>query len=66
MDASQASALLRHGLGLWTGRPYSELGYEPALINEANRLADARVAALELRFEADLMLGRHEQIVSEI
>jgi DNA-binding SARP family transcriptional activator/WD40 repeat protein len=66
MNASQASALLRSGLGLWTGRPYGDLGFEPALSDEANRLAEARVAALELRFEMDLILGRHEQIVSEI
>jgi DNA-binding SARP family transcriptional activator/WD40 repeat protein len=66
MDASRASALLRHGLGLWTGRPYGDLGFEPALYDEAKRLADERVAALELRFEVDLVLGRHELIVSEI
>jgi DNA-binding SARP family transcriptional activator/WD40 repeat protein len=66
INASQASALLRHGLGLWTGRPYGDLGFEPALYDEANRLADERVAALELRFEVDLVLARHEQIVSEI
>jgi DNA-binding SARP family transcriptional activator/WD40 repeat protein len=66
LNASQASALLRHGLGLWTGRPYGDLGFEPALYDEANRLSAERLAALELRFEVDLILGRHEQIISEI
>ncbi len=65
-DPVRASDLLRTGLGLWTGRPYGELGYEPALYSEANRLSGARVGALELRFEVDLLLGRHEQIVPEI
>lgn len=66
LDAAGAAALLRSGLGLWTGAAYGDLGFEPALSGEANRLAEVRVGALELRFEVDLLLGRHGQIIPEI
>jgi DNA-binding SARP family transcriptional activator/WD40 repeat protein len=65
-DPAGAATMLRRGLGMWAGTAYGDLGFEPALSGEANRLAEERVAALELRFEVDLLLGRHEQIVSEI
>jgi DNA-binding SARP family transcriptional activator/WD40 repeat protein len=65
-DTARAGDLLRRGLGLWTGTPYGDLGFEPALFDEANRLAESRLAALELRFEVDLLLGAHEQIIPEI
>jgi len=65
-DAAGAAMMLRRGLGMWAGTAYGDLGFEPALFGEANRLAEERVAALELRFEVDLLLGRHEQTVSEI
>ena len=62
----KAADALRRGLGLWTGMPYGDLGHEPALRAEALRLAKERIAALELRFEVDLELGRHDQIIPEV
>jgi DNA-binding SARP family transcriptional activator/WD40 repeat protein len=66
VDAPEAALLLRRGLGLWTGTAFGDLGHEPALLETAERLAGERVAALEMRFEVDLLLGRHEQIIPEI
>jgi WD40 repeat protein/DNA-binding SARP family transcriptional activator len=66
VDAAEAALLLRRGLGLWTGTAFGDLGHEPALLETAERLAGERVAALETRFEADLLLQRHELIIPEI
>lgn len=65
-DPSQATELLRRGLSLWTGPAYGDLGYEVALIPEVSRLTTARAAALEARFETDLLVGRHEEVIPEV
>jgi DNA-binding SARP family transcriptional activator len=64
-DFPRAAELLRSALGLWRG---------PALANateyltgeEAERLEEARANALEHRIDADLALGRHEELVPEL
>lgn len=61
-----ASELIRQALGLWRGPPYGDLGYEEALIADATRLNEERIAAQEMRFEADLACGRHEALIPEI
>lgn len=61
-----ASELLREALGLWRGPPYGDLGYEEALIADAAQLNEERIAAQEMRFEADLACGRHEALIPEI
>jgi DNA-binding SARP family transcriptional activator len=61
----EAGELLRQALDLWHG---------PALANVTEHLQDielpsleeARTRALEDRFDADLALGRHEQITGEL
>lgn len=65
-DPSDANELLRRGLSLWTGTAYGDLAHELALIPEVTRLTDARAAAVETRFETDLLLGRHEEVVPEV
>lgn len=64
-DPLHATELLRRGLSLWTGPAYGDLGYEVALIPEVSRLTTARAAALEARFETDLLLGRHVEVIPE-
>jgi DNA-binding SARP family transcriptional activator len=65
-DPERAAALLREGLELWRGPPLAELAYHVALSEEAARLEEARLAALEVRIEADLARGRHADVVAEL
>jgi DNA-binding SARP family transcriptional activator len=65
-DAASASALLREGLALWRGPAYVELAEVPSAQAEAARLEQERLAVIELRFAADLALGRHAALVSEL
>jgi predicted ATPase/DNA-binding SARP family transcriptional activator len=65
-DAAEAGRLLRQALGLWRGRPLAEFAdaaFAPGVIT---RLEDARLTAIEDRVEADLMLGGHGELTSEL
>ena len=64
--AQQAADLLREALALWRGPALAEFAAEPFAQPEGARLEELRVAALEARLEADLALGRHESVVSEL
>jgi DNA-binding SARP family transcriptional activator/WD40 repeat protein len=61
----EASTLLREALQLWHGRPFEDLDV-PAFMLEASRLEELRLAALELRIEADLRMGRHFDVLGEL
>jgi ABC-type transport system substrate-binding protein/DNA-binding SARP family transcriptional activator/sugar lactone lactonase YvrE len=65
-EPERAAGLLREALGLWRGEPLADLADEPALADEIRRLADARAVAVEDRVDADLGLGRHGALVSEL
>lgn len=65
-EPARASALLQHAIGLWHGPAYGELADHPALHGEAVRLDGLRLSAMELRFDADLALGRHTELVDEL
>ena len=65
-DASAARELLGSALGLWRGEPLADLAYEPFAQGEIASLEEARLAALEDRFDADLALGRHRDLVGEL
>jgi DNA-binding SARP family transcriptional activator len=64
-EPEKAAERLRAGLSLWRG---------PALANvrgaaveaEAARLNELRLVALEIRIEADLARGRHDEVVGEL
>jgi DNA-binding SARP family transcriptional activator/class 3 adenylate cyclase len=62
----QAAAALDEGLALWRGEPLADLAYEPFAQREVARLADLRVAALELRIDARLALGGHTEVIGEL
>jgi DNA-binding SARP family transcriptional activator len=62
---SAAAQLLRDGLALWRGAPLAELDAPFARAGRA-RLEEQRLAALELRIDADLELGRHAELVPEL
>jgi DNA-binding beta-propeller fold protein YncE len=62
----EAASALRESLALWRGAPLAGLEGEPFARDAAGRLDDLRLAALELRVEADLALGRHAALVGEL
>ena len=59
-------SLLDAALGLWRGEPLADLAYEPFAQGEIARLEEARLAAVEDRIEADLMLGHDRDVVGEL
>src|SRR5262249_15021707 len=65
-DAEAAAGLLRESLELWRGTPLADVAFEPFAQAEIARLDDRRLVALEERIEADLALGRHDDLVGEL
>jgi DNA-binding SARP family transcriptional activator len=65
-DAVSAEVALRDALGLWRGTALADFTYEPFAQTEISRLEELRLVALEARVEADLALGRHAELVSEL
>jgi predicted ATPase len=65
-DVVTARERLGAALPLWRGRAYGELADEEHLHAAAVHLDDLRVAVLEDRVEADLQLGRHAALCSEL
>ena len=64
--AEQAARDLRDALALWRGRPLADLESEPLYRVIAERLDGAWLDAVELRVEADLSLGRHAALATEL
>jgi len=65
-DPTAAARCLRDALELWRGQPLADFAYESFAQAEIARLQEARLAALEDRIDADLALGRQEQLVGEL
>ena len=65
-DASRAAGVLREALALWRGPALAEFRYEEFAQREAARLEEARLGALEARIDADLALGREDELVPEL
>ena len=61
-----AAASLRAALQLWRGSPLADLSYEPFAQADIGRLEEMRLGAVEDRIDADLALGRHTDVVSEL
>lgn len=57
---------LRGALGLWRGSALSNISAGPVLSSHIVQLEENRLAALELRIEADMKLGRYRQVVGEL
>ncbi len=57
---------LRRALALWRGAPLADFAYEPFAQAERARLEELRLTTIEQRIEADLRLGRHADLVSEL
>jgi hypothetical protein len=64
--ASEASARLHEALSLWRGAALAEFTYESFAQAAIARLEEIRLAAVELRIDTDLALGRHDELVGEL
>src|SRR5581483_5131850 len=64
--AGEASAGFRAALELWRGPALAEFTSEPFAPAEGARLEELRLHALEGRLDADLALGRHEDLAGEL
>ena len=65
-DADDALALLQQAEVLWRGQPLADFTYEPFAQATIARLEELRVSAREELIEAQLALGRHDEVVSEL
>jgi DNA-binding SARP family transcriptional activator len=64
--AADASARLCDALALWRGPVLADFAYESFAQAAIARLEEIRLAAVELRIDADLALGRHHELVGEL
>jgi DNA-binding SARP family transcriptional activator/Tfp pilus assembly protein PilF len=65
-DPERAAMLLADSLTLWRGRALADVPLSAFVAAEAGRLEELRLAATELRIEADLACGRHRLVVPEL
>ena len=64
--AERRAALMREALQLWRGPPLGDFPYEGFAQNEAARLEELRLTAVEERIEAELELGGGAELVGEL
>jgi len=64
-STAEAVELLRRALGVWRGEPLDGVT-APGADTDRTRLAELRVGLLEARFDAELELGRHAELVAEL
>jgi len=64
--AGRASAVLGEALALWRGAPLADFRFEPFAQADIARLEELQAGVVEDRIEADLALGRHAHVVSEL
>src|SRR5215469_2158156 len=62
----RAAEILAEALGLWRGRALADVPSSALVTAEAGRLEESRLAALELRIEADVGCGLHAQLIPEL
>ena len=64
--AADAAERLRDALALWRGPALADFAYESFAQAAIARLEEMKLAAIELRIDADLALGRHDELVGEL
>jgi DNA-binding SARP family transcriptional activator len=62
-EADRRPGIVDEALQLWRGPPLSDFAYEPFAQNEAARLEELRLTAVEERMEAELELGGAAELV---
>jgi DNA-binding SARP family transcriptional activator len=65
-DPERAAAQLAEALALWHGSPLADVPPTTMVETEAERLADLRLDAAELRITAELACGSHAQVIPEL
>jgi len=65
-EVERAAETLRTALALWRGPPLADFRYSDFAQAEIARLEERRLVANEERIEAELALGRHADLVSEL
>ncbi|PWI15250.1 hypothetical protein DI272_14530 [Streptomyces sp. Act143] len=65
-DFPDAARHLREALALWSGTAFADVQAGTQLEMEIRRLEESRLCALDQRIEADLRLGRHRELLSEL
>ncbi len=63
---ADASGRLGDALSLWRGPALADFAYESFAQAPIARLEEIRLTAVELRIGADLVLGRHDELVGEL
>ncbi len=64
--AADAAERLRDALSLWRGPALADVAYESFAQAAIARLEEIRLTAVELRVDADLALGRHDEVIGEL
>jgi DNA-binding SARP family transcriptional activator len=62
----RATSTLRRALSLWRGNALADVPCGPLLEQHAAHLDESRIATLELRIRADMLLGRYRRLVAEL
>jgi DNA-binding SARP family transcriptional activator len=65
-DPAGAAGHLAEALALWHGSPLADVPPTPLVEAEAERLAELRLDAAELRIAAELACGSHAQVIPEL
>ncbi|WP_405619781.1 AfsR/SARP family transcriptional regulator [Streptomyces sp. NBC_01511] len=65
-EAGRAADILGRALALWRGSVLIDVPTGPVLETEILGIEETRTRALELRIEADLLLGRHAELLGEL
>jgi DNA-binding SARP family transcriptional activator/tetratricopeptide (TPR) repeat protein len=61
-----ASEQAHSGLALWRGAPLADVESDLLATRDVPRLAELQVQAVEVRLHADLRLGRHAEVITEL
>jgi WD40 repeat protein/DNA-binding SARP family transcriptional activator len=65
-EPGEAARSLREALGLWRGPPLADFAYEPFAQAAIAQLEELQLGAVEERIEADLAVGRDQELVGEL
>ncbi|HEX6871399.1 MAG TPA: BTAD domain-containing putative transcriptional regulator [Micromonosporaceae bacterium] len=65
-DPARAAAVLAEALELWRGPALADVTAGDVLSAQLTRLEETRLSVLDLRMEAELRLGAHKSLISEL
>ena len=61
-----AAEQARAGLALWRGEPLADVGSDLLAARDVPRLTELRLQAVEVRLYADVHLGRHAEVITDL